>query len=444
MARGQGALPTAIDTIFRYLAYDLAKKKGAREKKKLALSTEEQARIGRAHKVLYGREARPEVPMAKTGVKKTSFRKAPTGKAISRHIPGTVQRQAAVAERTATLAERKQAETERIQRLSEGQNQQMRNEWLEFVNAPFNSTNLTMRRLRWTVNKKNYMGEMFDYIDKGIDEGRYEKRIDAYPELKGMERLFKAGAKAELRKDLETAMDPKNPKPLQVQRLTDLLEELDQFSVDQGYGITPQTAPILFGTSIPERPTPTLVKPGEGQFTLSPEEKRFGAGGRLIAEGGKKEEKAKLPTLGKLRTYINKDGSSVTQEWTAEKKWNTLSTTKVGKKVPKIAEGGKWLVDEQGNITSVPLSVKQVAEIRSIIGENKDNEAVISYTHAFNLNNKGNAVAYWDFEALDEKAKFIRLPAPFKAAGWTPKKVQEEAFAAGKTVREVLEDIGVI
>jgi len=65
----------------------------------------------------------------------------------------------------------------------------------------------------------------------------------------------------------------------------------------------------------------------------------------------------------------------------------------------------------------------------------------------FNSINTQNEVAYWDKgegRFYDEETIIIKLSNEAKAAGWTPSKIQDAANAKGKTVQDVLKDIGVI
>ena len=90
-------------------------------------------------------------------------------------------------------------------------------------------------------------------------------------------------------------------------------------------------------------------------------------------------------------------------------------------------------------------------EVRTGLATNKDDK---NYYEAnadiFNSINKKNEVAYWDDGGekagrfYDEESKIIKLSPSAISAGWTPKKIQEAANAKGKTVQEVLRDIGII
>ncbi len=67
----------------------------------------------------------------------------------------------------------------------------------------------------------------------------------------------------------------------------------------------------------------------------------------------------------------------------------------------------------------------------------------------FNKMNANNEVAYWDEENKEglfnrQKAKIIQLPEEAINLGWTPDKIQEVAKNKGKTIRQVLIDIGVL
>jgi hypothetical protein len=195
-----------------------------------------QARLEREGAIEYGTEGQPGLRQREVGLRR---RRVEVGEAGQR------------------LAEQKAEEERKRNEL----NQRIRDEWWAKVNEPFSEKELMIKSLSWTVNKKNYMQEMYNFIAQGIEQGKYKSKIDAYSDLKGLEGAFKANARAEIEKDLQNAMDPKNPKPALAQRLTNMLDRLGQFNIDRNYGITPQSSPILFGKRMPQERDPTSAEP---------------------------------------------------------------------------------------------------------------------------------------------------------------------------------------
>ena len=84
-------------------------------------------------------------------------------------------------------------------------------------------------------------------------------------------------------------------------------------------------------------------------------------------------------------------------------------------------------------------------EARTGLIDNKDNkdfyEANVSI---FNTINERNEVAYWHTKSWDNKTKIIKLSPVAIRGGWTPEKIQQAADTKGKTIEEVLTEIGVI
>ena len=103
------------------------------------------------------------------------------------------------------------------------------------------------------------------------------------------------------------------------------------------------------------------------------------------------------------------------------------------------------------NIAPEKFSIQKKAtagEIRTGLTTNKDDKMHYeANAEIFNSINTKNEVAYWDKgegRFYDEETIIIKLSNEAKAAGWTPSKIQDAANAKGKTVQDVLKDIGVI
>lgn len=87
-------------------------------------------------------------------------------------------------------------------------------------------------------------------------------------------------------------------------------------------------------------------------------------------------------------------------------------------------------------------------KVRTELINNKDNkkfyEANVS---TFNTVNTRNEIAYWDTKEKwygDEETKIVRLPVTLIQKGLTPKKIQEMANREGKTIKEILIDLGIV
>ena len=83
-------------------------------------------------------------------------------------------------------------------------------------------------------------------------------------------------------------------------------------------------------------------------------------------------------------------------------------------------------------------------EVRSNLIQG-DKNVYDNYAGFFNNINTRNEVAYWDVvDWGSDKTKIIKLPPNAVKAKWTAKRIQEAADQKGKTIREVLKDIGVL
>lgn len=87
-------------------------------------------------------------------------------------------------------------------------------------------------------------------------------------------------------------------------------------------------------------------------------------------------------------------------------------------------------------------------ELRQILTTTKDDkDSFEANASQYNKINTKNEVAYWDLKDEwygDEKTKIIKLSDFAIEAGWTPKMIQEAATKKSKTVKEVLQEIGVL
>lgn len=88
--------------------------------------------------------------------------------------------------------------------------------------------------------------------------------------------------------------------------------------------------------------------------------------------------------------------------------------------------------------------------IRLELMQNKiDKDLYESTAITFNNTNAKNEVAYWTSEpgklyGKNEFTKIIKLPGSSIKKGLTPKEIQDRANMSGKTVRQVLQDLGII
>ena len=143
----------------------------------------------------------------------------------------------------------------------------------------------------------------------------------------------------------------------------------------------------------------------------------------------------------------------------------TFETQHYGKLVPELRGSPEYIkklyeAKKAGamniNIAGEKFDIQKQAtagEIRTGLTTNKDDNSYFEANSGiFNSINEKNEVTYWDKtgetglrgKLYDEEAKIIKLsPAAIKA-GWTPKIIQEAANEKGKTVQEVLKDIGII
>ena len=103
------------------------------------------------------------------------------------------------------------------------------------------------------------------------------------------------------------------------------------------------------------------------------------------------------------------------------------------------------------NITEEKFNIQRKAtsgEIRTGLTSNKDDKDYYeANADIFNTINDKNEIAYWDKgegRFYDEQSKIIKLSPSAISAGWTPKKIQDAANTKGKTVQDVLKDIGLI
>jgi len=131
-----------------------------------------------------------------------------------------------------------------------------------------------------------------------------------------------------------------------------------------------------------------------------------------------------------------------------------------GKLVPQLRGTPEYLkkleLSKKASATNINIGMERfdiqkqatVGETRTGLVTNKDdNNYYEANAGIFNSINKKNEVAYWDKgegRFYDEETKIIKLSPGAISAGWTPKKIQEAANAKGRTVQEVLRDIGLI
>ena len=86
---------------------------------------------------------------------------------------------------------------------------------------------------------------------------------------------------------------------------------------------------------------------------------------------------------------------------------------------------------------------RKLGTMREALAKDDDAEETFdSYSNTYNEESRNNEVVYWHTSTFDNKTKFIKLSERNITNGWTPAKIQEAANAKGKTVEEVLTDLG--
>ena len=160
--------------------------------------------------------------------------------------------------------------------------------------------------------------------------------------------------------------------------------------------------------------------------------------------------------------YIPPEGWSLSKP-TGDSKDQAIRTFELqnyGKLVPELRGTPVYInklnESKKAGATNINIGVekfdiqKQVTsgELRTSIISNKDDKDFYeANANVFNALNKKNEVSYWDkgdSRFYDEEAKIIKLSPQAISAGWTPKKIQDAADAKGKTVQEVLKEIGLL
>lgn len=143
----------------------------------------------------------------------------------------------------------------------------------------------------------------------------------------------------------------------------------------------------------------------------------------------------------------------------------TFETQHYGKEVPELRGTDEYITKLYAakragaaniNIQTEKFDIQKkatVGESRTGLTANKDDNSYFEANASiFNSLNEQNEIAYWDKSdktgikgALhDEETKIIKLSLAAIDAGWTPKTIQDAANAKGKTVQEVLKEIGII
>ena len=270
-------------------------------KKKQALSEKEQ----RSREVTEAREHRIEYGYTTPMPKKHPFSGALSiPKERPRFVPGLK----GIERSQKLLALRKGIAQEEVETRQRLQDEKIRKNWLAQVGSQnFDDTNLIkLQKFSFTVRKKGYMDEAFRLFKMARDERenlnkKKPTRIEMYPWLNRNETMLKRGALNTAMADYAKAIDPEKPQPALAVELANVIREINAFDIDELYGFDdPDVKRAVLGREVSEErekiTLPTLEKAtlGAGQFTLGPEQKRFGAGGKLIAEGAPKKETEKL------------------------------------------------------------------------------------------------------------------------------------------------------
>lgn len=183
------------------------------------------------------------------------------------------------------------AETDRVKVLTDAQKEaatiQFRKRHAEWMSQPVDLGRITM------FSAQNpYMKNLTDYVLTNVDNGVYKTKNDAYSDMKSVEQLLIEGARDAINKEMEK--NKNNPAALE--KLSKQMNTLRPGFVDSMFGITPETAPILFGQDF---------KNNEG-FTLGQGQARYDAAGNQIASVA-----AKADTPNVIKTWQTPDGNVV-------------------------------------------------------------------------------------------------------------------------------------
>lgn len=156
-----------------------------------------------------------------------------------------------------------------------------------------------------------------------------------------------------------------------------------------------------------------------------------------LVEISKKATKGKYK-IGEIKEFKVGD-NIVTRRWTGDK-WVDEEVA------PRYKPAGTTV-----NVGAEKFKFQKesaIGELRTNIVKEKDNKSYFeSNAPMFNKNNTNNEVAYWDEQEGffgDSEAKVVKLSSDAVASGWTPAKVQALANRLGKSIKQVLEDIGEI
>lgn len=157
----------------------------------------------------------------------------------------------------------------------------------------------------------------------------------------------------------------------------------------------------------------------------------------------------------KLRSQYKTDGGSTTDATTQVTIYGPDGQTK---KVP-ISKEQEYVPPSGWSLNAPNASAEKndlqteitVNEIRSsLVDKDNDRQYFDSNAPLFNKRNGNNEVAYWDDSDKGKvfnrqgKAKVMQLPKEAIDLGWTPSKIEDAAKTKGKTVRQVLVDLGII
>jgi hypothetical protein len=113
-------------------------------------------------------------------------------------------------------------------------------------------------------------------------------------------------------------------------------------------------------------------------------------------------------------------------------------------------------VKETGKLAKEKLDIQKsqtLASMRQSLTSSKGDKGLYeAYGPEYNLGNQRNEVVYWQSDPegfwegikTKEQTKVISIPPKQRKKGLTPKKIQEMATEYGKTVEQVLKDLGII
>lgn len=113
---------------------------------------------------------------------------------------------------------------------------------------------------------------------------------------------------------------------------------------------------------------------------------------------------------------------------------------------PKEEKPPSPIAKEKFAISKKITAGKRRSELIKNKGDKNFYEANVAI---FNTTNSRNEVAYWGIEpgklyGTNEVTKIIKLPGSLIAKGLTPKIIQQQADDSGKTIAEVLNDLGLL